>query len=609
LKTVLIQRVSENAKRLETNYVLWILSVASVILFILTVDSISITELEPYGFYYFRTLPAFYWAGIGTAIAATVISLVYDPRRKNDYRIIPILLLALFLYGTPVFTYEVPRFTDIFAHGAEALPIISQGAIDQNDRYAREYPSTFVLLAESTLLQDVDPMTLIRFTELFTALVVITLVYCIARTSNSRYAILAPIAFMGAFWVDQGHFSPQGLALVFYLVFFLSLIKAISTNGSRRGWLAAALVMTFAINFTSPTNSLFIILNMATIVGVSFIAYRRRNLVSNRVLVFVTLAGAIFLSWSIYHAETRTILKAEEFEQSLADDFLSDKIKVTPSPSESYQVINALRLLVVGFVVASGSVMSIILLRKKKSHYNIMMIGWFASAAFIVVSMYLSPVLLSRNFMYITIPWGVLVALFFSHSLGGRKDRIAKAALFAAVVVLIVAIPATRYGRDPTTYAPASIVNSAATLAASSDGGERVISYFMGSLVTKYYASANDITMETLSFDKIFQGAYLNNKPGTTEEWLDSQSVVNSRVFFSDPEMNNIIMKYDKPQLYQNLEQSVEEDHNLIVNNGSTRIYSSTIASVGDGTGPAEGEAESTTATTISSASTDEAIP
>ena len=76
MKTVLIQRVSENAKRVETNYVIWILSVASVILFILTIDSIAITELEPYGFYYFRTLPAFFWAGIGTTIAATVISLV-----------------------------------------------------------------------------------------------------------------------------------------------------------------------------------------------------------------------------------------------------------------------------------------------------------------------------------------------------------------------------------------------------------------------------------------------------------------------------------------------------------------------------------------------------
>jgi hypothetical protein len=587
MKTVLIQRVSENAKRVETNYVIWILSVASVILFILTIDSITITELEPYGFYYFRTLPAFFWAGIGTTIAATVISLAYDPRRKNDYRIIPVLLMGLFLYGTPVFTYEVPRFADIFAHGAEGLPVISEGEVDQDDRYAREYPSTFVLLAASTILQDVDPLTLIRYTELFTGLVVIALVYCIARVSNSRYAILAPVAFMGAFWVDQGHYSPQGLALVFYLVFFLSLLKAISSIGSRRGWLAVAMVMTFAINFTSPTNSLFLILNLATIGGVSFIAYRRRNMVSNRILVFIALAGAVFLSWSIYNAETRTILKAEEFEQSLADDFLSDNIKVTPSPSDSYQVINTLRTMVVGFVVASGTIMSMVLLRKKKSHYTTIIVGWFATAAFIVVSMYLSPVLLSRNFMYVTIPWAIVVTLFFSHSLGGRKDKIAKAALFAMVIALVVSIPATRYGRDPTTYASSSIINAADTLAAGSVGGERVISYFMGSLVTKYFASAHGIRMETLSFDKVFQGSYLNSDTDATIEWLDSQSVINSRVYFSDPERNNVVMKYDEPELYERLEKSIEEDHNLIINNGSTRIYSSTIAATTEEAQPA----------------------
>jgi hypothetical protein len=586
MKTVLIQRVSENARRVETNYLIWILSVASVILFILTIDSITITELEPYGLYYFRTLPAFFWAGVGTTIAATVISLVYDPRRKNDYRLIPILLLALFLYGTPVFTYEIPRFADIFAHGAEGLPIISEGEVDQDDRYAREYPSTFVLLAASTILQDVDPLTLIRYTELFTGLAVITLIYCIARISNSRYAILAPLAFMGAFWVDQGHYSPQGLAMVFYLVFFLSLLKAITSIGSRRGWLAIAMVMTFAINFTSPTNSLFLILNLATIAAVSFFAYRKRNMVSNRILVIIALTGAIFLSWSIYNAETRTILKAEEFEQTLADDLFSENIKVTPSPSDSYQVINSLRMVVVGLVVASGTLMSIILILKKKSNYTAIVVGWFATAGFIVVSMYLSPVLLSRNFMYVTIPWAILVALFFSHSLAGRKDKIAKAALFAVVVALVISIPATRYGRDPTTYASSSITNAADTLAAGSVGGERVISYFMGSLVTKYFAAAHGIRMETLSFDKVFQGAYLKSDTNATVEWLDSQSVVNSRVYFSDPERNNVVMKYDQPELYERLERSIEEDHNLIINNGSTRIYSSTITSTPESSEP-----------------------
>jgi hypothetical protein len=46
-------------------------------------------------------------------------------------------------------------------------------------------------------------------------------------------------------------------------------------------------------------------------------------------------------------------------------------------------------------------------------------------------------------------------------------------------------------------------------------------------------------------------------------------------------------MKYDEPELYERLEKSIEEDHNLIINNGSTRIYSSTIAATTEEAQPA----------------------
>ncbi len=576
MKAVLMQSVSENARRVESNYLVWILCVASVILFILTVDSLIITDLEPYGLFYLRILPAFYWAGVGAAIAAIMISMLYDTRRRNDVRIIPVLLLALFLFGTPVFTYEVPRFTDIFAHGAEALPIISTGHIDSDDRYAREYPSPFVLLGISAVLQDIAPLALIRFAELFTILVVITLVYCISRTTNSRFAALAPISFMGAFWVDQGHFSPQGLALVFYMVFFLSIIKAISASESRRGWLATAFVMLLAINFTSPSNSLFLVLNLTTVGAVSFIVFRRKNLISNRVIVFTALAGAIFLSWSIYNAESRTILRAEEFERTLADNLFTENIQLTPSPSSSYQLVLNLRLIVVGFVLLSGTVVSIMLIRRKqKSHYVIILIGWFATASFIAISMYLSPVLLSRNFMYVSIPWALLMTVFFAQKQPVKKDKVVKAVVLSIVVILLVSIPATRYGRDPTTYASSSLVSSADILAAASKGGERVISYSIGSMVTKYYAAVHGVDLDTVTFDRVFQKSYYDSDMDAMVDWLDSQSVV-GRLIFSDPERNNIAMKFNEPELYERLEESVEEDHNLIINSGSTRVYSST---------------------------------
>lgn len=575
MTSVLVQRGSEKIRKIESNYVIWILSVAAIILFILTVDSLTITDMQPYGFYFLRVLPVYYWAGVGVTIASIVVSFAYDTRQKNDLRIVPILLLALFIYGTPVFTYEVPRFTDVFGHGSEALPILSSGTIDLEDRYAREYPTTFILLGVSTILQGVDPLTLIRFAELFTILLVVTFVYSIARISNSRFAVIAPLGFIGAFWVDQGHYSPQGLALIFYMVFFFSLVKAIYAKESRRGWLIAAFVMLLAINFTSPTNSLFLLLNLATITAVSFMVFRRSSTVSNRVIVVMAIAGSLFLSWSIYNAESRTINKIEEFGQKLEADLGTDRLALTPSPSESYQAVNTIRTGVVAFVVASGAGLSIVMLRKERTHYVLILVGWFATASFIAISVYLSPVLLSRNFMYVSIAWAVLLATFFSRTYF-RRDVVVKMAILSIVVALVLAIPATRYGRDPTTYASSSLVNAASVLAGASEGGERVISYFIGSLVSKYFAADNGIAIQELTFDTIFQVSYAKNNMNATANWIHSQSVINSRVIFSEPERNNIVMKYNQPELYDTLEEGVREDQNLIINNGSTRVYSST---------------------------------
>jgi hypothetical protein len=242
-----------------------------------------------------------------------------------------------------------------------------------------------------------------------------------------------------------------------------------------------------------------------------------------------------------------------------------------------YSAVITLRTVIVAAVVISGIVMSLVLLkRKQKSAYVLIIIGWFATASFIVISMYLSSVLLSRNFLYVSIAWSVLVAIFFAQNHFGRRYRIAKVALFAFVVALLVSIPATRYGRDPTTYASPSLVNSAEILAESSKGGERVISYFIGGLVSKYYAAASDIRFDTLSFDRVFQTSFDERNINLTKDWIQSQGTFNSRMIFSDPEQNNIAMKYNQPELYDEIEDGVREKNNLIINNGSTRVYSST---------------------------------
>ncbi len=165
-----------------------ILSFSSVILFILTVNSLSIVEFPPDGLYYVKTLPYYYWIGIAAALASALIPLLLRIPSRTIFQIFALLLIGMYLYGTPVFTYETPRFMDVFTHGAEAMPIISDGFIDPKYSYSNEYPNAFVLLAMSIVTQNVGVLVFFRFFELFILLSVIGIVYLMTKSLNPTYA-------------------------------------------------------------------------------------------------------------------------------------------------------------------------------------------------------------------------------------------------------------------------------------------------------------------------------------------------------------------------------------------------------------------------------------
>jgi hypothetical protein len=301
----------------------------------------------------------------------------------------------------------------------------------------------------------------------------------------------------------------------------------------------------------------------------------------NRAIFFAIISATVFLGWSVYHADSKTILKAEEFGDLVSDNFGAvEKVSLTPSPSQTFQAVNDIRLMVTAFVILSGIAMSVFMIKRKYvSEHNMILLGWFATAFFIVISMYLSPVLLSRNFMYISIAWSLIVGVFLANKKLGRWSIPSKLPLVSFVVILLFLIPVTRYGRDPTTYVPSTLTDSAQILAGELNDRDTVVSYFIGSVVTKYFAADKGLDVQTKVYDRVFQGAYKEGRIDSVDDWIIRESVLNGKVIFSEPEKNNIALKYDEPELYENLEDSIEARYNLIINNGSTRVYSSTTES------------------------------
>jgi hypothetical protein len=489
--------------------------------------------------------------------------------------ILPLVLLGFYVYGTPILTYEIPRFQDIFIHGAGVMPIINEGIIDPTHRYASEHPTAFVLMAMSVITQNMEIFMYFRFIELFIMLLSIVLIYFIARFFSPKYAQFGPLAFIGVFWVDQGHFSPQGIALILYLVFFLCMIKALNTRGNRN-WLILAMLMLLTINLTSPTNSFFLLLNLLTIPALGYVITRQTKYAS-KYMILALICGVVFIGWSTYNAESRTILKAEVFGDEIAEKIGSVEggVEIHRTPNSSYVFVNNIRMLVISTVIGSGIVLSIVLMRNKlRSDHSIMLVGWFAIAYLIIVSFYISSFLLSRHFMYTIFPWALLVPFFLANMKHNRWQKSIKLFLLFSIVAFTILVPITRYGREPTTYVPASLVNSGELIAENSDNGN-VIAYGMSASITKYLNAVFGGDVEVRRYHLFFEKVFEEDRTYRVEDWIKREATsADDKIIFSDTEKNIIGLKYSEGKLYETFENNVQSSDNLVINNGDARVYS-----------------------------------
>ena len=559
---------------LNSSIVLW-LAVPSITLFLLTVNSSSIIELQADGLHYWKSLPIYYWISVSITLVSILIPFLARLQLRKYAMLLPLILLGLYLYGTPILTSEIPRFQDVFIHGAEAVPIISTGFIDPTYDYAREYPNAFIHMAMSIITQNVETFVYFRFIELFILLSVVVFVFLLARLFSPTYAPIASLAFMGIFMADQGHFSPQGIAIIIYLVFFLSLIKTISASKYNRSWFILAVIALIAINLTSPTNSFFLLVNLLMIAATGYVLSKQRHRkIANRVLFFGFLCGIIFLGWSVYSAQSHTILKAETFGGEIAEKFGSvEGVKVTKEPDISYSFVNNIRMSVTIFVITSGVALSIILLRNKVS-LALILTGWFAISYFMVVSMYASSSLLGRNFMYAVFPWSFLVVSFLANRKDSRLHNIVKVSLVLSIVLFIVLVPITRYGREPTTYLPASLIDSTEMIAERSQDG-KVVSYSMGGTALKYFNAVQDNDINIRRYLFFFEKSFEEERVYHVENWIQREAAVtDDKIIFSEAERNIIVLKYSEGEVYDTFEKDIRGMHNLIISNGDSRVYS-----------------------------------
>ncbi len=521
-------------------------------------------------FEYINSLPFYYWIGLALIIS-NILFVTYFNKQYEPFNISLVISLGLYIVGLPVLVSENPRFHDTYLHGSEAFSIISNGYTEGT--YPDGYPLSFILLANSLIISNIPNLTFFKLFELLILLSATLLLYYIARHFTPRYALLAPFAFLGSNWVDKGYFSPQAFALILYITFFLSFYSYYKSK--RINWLFITILTSILIIFTNPTNSFILLMNCIIIIATIYTFRYRYHEITNIAILIVVIS----LGWNLYNAEYY-VLKAEAFGEELVSSFgILGKVKLTPAPTEGYDLVNQLRNIISIGVVSTGLLFVLYLFRSKRLDLLIISSILLSTTLFLLITAFTAPFLLGRSFMYITIAWSILLPIFILYISSHTSPKIyfkgLKIGIIFMLVIFLILIPISRYGRDATTYISSSIYNTLYLLSSNSSK-YTLIADDPTTFVNKYtQMSLDNKPFESYAITKKIETSIRqDNIEEEVDKIIDLKNKPNAIFVASDFGKNQFILKYDKGDIYEAIEDSYKYT-NIIISSGNVRVYSS----------------------------------
>jgi hypothetical protein len=533
-------------------------------LFLLIITTTSIVKYST-PFEYIVSLPFYYWIGLALIIS-NIILVIYYNKQYEPFNILLLLSLGLYIVGLPVLITENPRFHDTYLHGAETFPIILNG--NTEGQYSTNYPISFILLANSLIISNIPNLTFFKLFELMILLSVIIILYYIAKIFAPRYALLTPFAFLGSNWVDKGYFSPQALALILYVTFFLSIYSYYKNK--RINWLSIAILTSILIIFTNPTNSIILLINSIIII-ITIYAYRYRYHEITNIAILILI---ISIGWNLYNAQYY-VLRAEELGEELISSVgILSNLKITPAPSEGYDLVNQLRNIVGISVISTGLLFALLLFRSKRFDLIIISSILVSTILFLTLTAFTAPFLFGRSFMYITIAWSIALPVFILYisSLKTYSKGI-KIGIISMLIIFLILIPITRYGRDATTYISYSIYNTSYLLS-NNDSEYTLIADDPTVFLNKYTKmSLGSKPFGSYTITRMIESSIRQNKvEEELNKIIDLKNKPNAIFIASDFGKNQFILKYDKGDVYDKIENSYNNT-NIIISTGNVRVY------------------------------------
>jgi hypothetical protein len=551
------------------------------VFWVVTIGNFAIYYFPADAFYYAKSLPVTYWIGIIIIIAAIIGSL-FSNRVRNNIKIIPQMILALYLHAIPSLTYEAYRYVDIYTHGTRVLRMM------QNDSlpifgYEKEYPQAFMLMAQFLDITGIEQFIILKSYEIFTVLLLALLVYVTAKRILPKYAPIACLAFISLFWIDQGHFSPQAVALPIYLILWLAMIRIVVDKQKSRANIVLIILALIAINMTSPTNSLFLFLNLLGVMILltkpikSIFKLQLGENISKKISYIFLLHVLVWTIWSNYMAEVRGITQPVE-KLTYALQLISSSASNTflpPSPEYSYLVVNLVQYSISIIMLVTGLGTIILLYKKHKTKSDVklpLLAGWFIGTILAgPISLYFGgPTFVERVYMYAIFPWSALIIMAAS-LLRGRQIILTR---FFVIFILVSAmlIPLSKYGQDSVFYNPVSSLYLSESLATASSQHWVKLTLLSPMKHSFYYFNVIHDTQTRLSLNDPFK--QLNEV--NTDVIFESLNDQFDFAVGSEGRNNSLILRSGTDYL-SIAESYAKDNHNMIINNGDARAYMARI--------------------------------
>lgn len=557
---------------------------ASLVLFILSLN----TTVTIYNdtFDYLRTLPYYYWIGLALLLLGVTLYIKYN--LSHYYGILLIALFAIYAHNRVVIINELPiSHQDTFLHSAETFPILYTGLISVSNEYSSNYPLAFISMAMFMLINNTEPFLFFIMWELFIAFITPLFIYLISKTLIARpFSIIPPLVFTSLVYTNIEHFSPQSLAIGFYVLIIFFIIKFILT---KKGiFFALSILLIAGIAFSNPTNSFFLLI-LFIFIGMMFIIKDRINInnaggTKIQVYARTTLLLALTLSLILLSKDadsmfivSKVLLKAEELIDVSTSFDLAEDIKITPNPAPSYVYHVMLKTIFSIIIIGTGLIVvgySVFRSREHAILFLTILVGilLFAMAITAVTATFL----FTRNYTYALIIWSILTVYVATHL--SRYQRIFTWLFVILIAASLVLLPVTKFGKLPTAYSPYSSYHALNILVNTQiDPNTGLIGINTLPFIYKYLTSVKNEQTAPVKITQL--GHLINTKlsDGVSEKELYDILVdkVHTRTFivFSTNESHILKLQYQLDDIYNDVEDFVLKKENLIINSSTSKIY------------------------------------